>query len=117
MYQIRSKCVLIKNFTSNLNRCKSHVAIQDKTVKFTDTINLPKTNFPARLNPNQKKDVERFIREVRPVLFIVIFILNFLLNFQKHLSSLYSWQESSLKSPTYILHDGPPYGKFYTSNL
>jgi hypothetical protein len=67
MYHIRSKCALIKNLTSSFNRCKSHVATKDKTVKFTDTINLPRTNFPTRLNPNQKKEVEQFVKEVRPV--------------------------------------------------
>lgn len=67
MYHIRSKCTLIKTVVSSISRCKSHAAVQDKTVKFTDTINLPRTNFPTRLNPNQKKEVERSLIEVRPV--------------------------------------------------
>lgn len=33
-------------------------------VKYTNTINLPKTKFPGRLNANQRKDVEENIRKV-----------------------------------------------------
>ncbi|XP_070502687.1 isoleucine--tRNA ligase, mitochondrial [Chironomus tepperi] len=63
-----------------------------KKVKFTDTINLPKTKFPARLNQQQRSDVEDVIRA-------------------KHLGSLYEWQRNHLKSQKadYVLHDGPPY--------
>lgn len=35
-----------------------------ETVKYTNTINLPKTKFPGRLNANQRKDVEENIRKV-----------------------------------------------------
>lgn len=33
-------------------------------IKFTDTINLPRTKFPARLNPKQKEEVEKGVRTV-----------------------------------------------------
>jgi hypothetical protein len=36
-------------------------------IKFTDTINLPKTKFPARLNPKQKEEVEKAIRVVSQI--------------------------------------------------
>ncbi|CRK90249.1 CLUMA_CG003960, isoform A [Clunio marinus] len=62
----------------------------NKEVKFTSTINLPKTKFPARLNSTQKTQTETSIIE-------------------KHLSSLYGWQRENHKTEDYVLHDGPPY--------
>jgi len=38
---------------------------ENKKVKFTDTINLPKTKFPSRLNQQQRTDVEDVMRAVR----------------------------------------------------
>lgn len=35
-----------------------------KEVKYTSSINLPKTKFPARLNPTQRAEVEESIRAV-----------------------------------------------------
>ena len=83
---------------------------ESKKVKFTDTINLPKTKFPARLNQQQRTDIEDVIRAVRNL--ILHFIQNLILGyFQKHLSGLYKWQRNELKSSNadYVLHDGPPY--------
>lgn len=37
----------------------------EEKVKFTDSINLPKTKFPARLSANQRATVEESIRQVR----------------------------------------------------
>ena len=37
---------------------------QNKVVKYTNSINLPKTKFPSRLNPNQRSEVEESIRTV-----------------------------------------------------
>jgi hypothetical protein len=37
---------------------------EPKKVKYTDTINLPKTKFPARLNPSQREEIEKSIRAV-----------------------------------------------------
>lgn len=37
---------------------------QNKGVKYTNSINLPKTKFPARLNPTQRVEVEQSIRVV-----------------------------------------------------
>lgn len=36
-----------------------------ETVKYTNTINLPKTTFPARLSSDKRKDVEENIRKVK----------------------------------------------------
>lgn len=35
-----------------------------KPIKYTDTINLPKTKFPARLTAKKRAEVERRINEV-----------------------------------------------------
>ena len=81
-----------------------------KKVKYTDTINLPKTKFPARLNQQQRTDVEDVIRAVSNLFYAGILNFNFD-NFQGHLGNLYEWQRNHLKSPNsdYVLHDGPPY--------
>lgn len=42
-----------------------------KKVKFTDTINLPKTKFPARLNQQQRTDVEEAIRAVSKLILLL----------------------------------------------
>lgn len=58
------------------NMCLSHVFgkfirrnfktnIENKTIKYTNSINLPKTKFPTRLNPNQRAEIEAKIRNVR----------------------------------------------------
>lgn len=40
--------------------------VEEKTkIKFTDTINLPKSKFPARLNQQQRAELEDVIRTVR----------------------------------------------------
>ncbi|XP_059619412.1 isoleucine--tRNA ligase, mitochondrial [Phlebotomus argentipes] len=59
-------------------------------VKYTDTINLPKTQFPARLEAKKRLSIESEINErcFRP---------------------LYRWQNEHLQSPAFVLHDGPPY--------
>ncbi|XP_055677771.1 isoleucine--tRNA ligase, mitochondrial [Lutzomyia longipalpis] len=63
---------------------------QKAKIKYTDTINLPKTQFPARLDPKKRNLTENEINErcFRP---------------------LYRWQEENLQSPAFVLHDGPPY--------
>ncbi|CAO1418745.1 unnamed protein product [Diamesa serratosioi] len=59
-------------------------------IKFTNTINLPKTKFPARVNATQRIVTEKAIN------------LN-------HLANVYQWQETNLKNEEFVLHDGPPY--------
>lgn len=38
--------------------------VEENKIKFTDSINLPKTKFPARLNQQQRAEVEEAIRTV-----------------------------------------------------
>lgn len=52
-----------KNFKIFLRNIKTKIE-DPKKVKYTDTINLPKTKFPARLNHNQREEVEKLIRAV-----------------------------------------------------
>lgn len=37
---------------------------QSKTIKYTSSINLPKTLFPTRLNPQQRTETEKAVRTV-----------------------------------------------------
>ncbi|XP_050068503.1 isoleucine--tRNA ligase, mitochondrial [Anopheles maculipalpis] len=60
-------------------------------VKYTGTINLPKTKFPARLSVEKRTEVENQLRKTC-------------------LSELYSWNRNDLPAENeFILHDGPPY--------
>uniref|UniRef100_A0A182W2R4 isoleucine--tRNA ligase n=1 Tax=Anopheles minimus TaxID=112268 RepID=A0A182W2R4_9DIPT len=60
-------------------------------VKYTSTINLPKTKFPARLSVEKRTEVEEHLRKTC-------------------LGELYSWNRSTLSAEKeFILHDGPPY--------
>ncbi|KAG5670873.1 hypothetical protein PVAND_001106 [Polypedilum vanderplanki] len=85
-------CQINAKFWKILNRNIKTKVDESKKVKFTDTINLPKTKFPTRLNQQQRADVEEIIRT-------------------KHLNVLYNWQRENLQtqSDDYVLHDGPPY--------
>ncbi|GAB0095594.1 Isoleucyl-tRNA synthetase [Sergentomyia squamirostris] len=59
-------------------------------VKYTDTINLPKTTFPPRLETKKRNFLESELSE-------------------KCFQPLYRWQNESLQTPAFVLHDGPPY--------
>ncbi|XP_047114765.1 isoleucine--tRNA ligase, mitochondrial [Schistocerca piceifrons] len=59
--------------------------------KYSDTVNLPNTKFPARIEGRKRAERDRFIYE------------------KCRFSSLYSWQREHTKDPEFILHDGPPY--------
>lgn len=64
---IQNKARLSKissKFWKILNREIKTKVDEVKKVKFTETINLPKTKFPARLNQQQRSDVEDVIRTV-----------------------------------------------------
>ncbi|EAT38178.1 AAEL009917-PA, partial [Aedes aegypti] len=59
--------------------------------KYTDTINLPKTKFPARLSAEKRTEVQDRLRKTC-------------------FSELYAWQRENLPAEKeFILHDGPPY--------
>ncbi|XP_059226112.1 isoleucine--tRNA ligase, mitochondrial [Stomoxys calcitrans] len=59
-------------------------------VKYTSTINLPKTRFPARLSAAKRLELERSLVETT-------------------FANAYMYQQEHNKDPQYILHDGPPY--------
>uniref|UniRef100_A0A034VJ05 Isoleucine--tRNA ligase, mitochondrial n=1 Tax=Bactrocera dorsalis TaxID=27457 RepID=A0A034VJ05_BACDO len=59
-------------------------------IKYTDTINLPKTKFPNRLNAVKRLELERNLVEG-------VF------------SEAYSYQQQHNHDPAFVLHDGPPY--------
>ena len=46
--------------------------VEEPKIKYTDTINLPKTKFPARLNQNQKSDLEKSIRAVSHLIGLIL---------------------------------------------
>lgn len=60
---IKIRCLKTIKNQLNFLRLSSNAATK-KTVKYTDTINLPKSDFPARLSAAKRTDVERKINEV-----------------------------------------------------
>lgn len=54
----------IKFWKSISRNLKTKADDESKIIKFTETINLPKTKFPARLNQTQRNEVENSIRAV-----------------------------------------------------
>lgn len=65
-------------------------AAKKDVIRYTETINLPKTKMPVRLSSAKRKEVQELINT-------------------QHLSQLYNWQRENLEGPDFILHDGPPY--------
>ncbi|XP_075159796.1 isoleucyl-tRNA synthetase, mitochondrial [Haematobia irritans] len=59
-------------------------------VKYTSTVNLPKTRFPARLSTAKRLEIERTLVDTT-------------------FADAYKYQREHNKEPQYILHDGPPY--------
>ncbi|KAI8120111.1 mitochondrial, Isoleucine--tRNA ligase [Lucilia cuprina] len=59
-------------------------------IKYTTTINLPKTKFPARLSAVKRQELENKLISTT-------------------FAQTYQYQDENLKEPSYILHDGPPY--------
>lgn len=58
---------IIRNGLTHTRCCASGgIAVTEtaKPIKYTDTINLPKTKFPARLTASKRAEVERRINEV-----------------------------------------------------
>lgn len=65
---LQRAAVVVKNtFRFYGSQISAPPNITDKsTKKFTETINLPKTTFPTRLNQKQREQVEKHINEVIP---------------------------------------------------
>lgn len=55
---------IIKNNSKLYLRYLSTKQIPQKEIKYTNTINLPKTDFPSRLSAQKRKEVEQKILEV-----------------------------------------------------
>lgn len=66
IHNFRRLCQSNEKFMKYLSRnIKTKVEKeQNKGVKYTSSINLPKTKFPTRLNPTQKAEAEESIRTV-----------------------------------------------------
>ncbi|CAH4023830.1 unnamed protein product [Pieris brassicae] len=62
-------------------------SVEPKTKTYSHTILFPKTKFPARSSPLDKKHIQK----------------------EAKFAELYNWQRSCLKGPEFVLHDGPPY--------
>ncbi|XP_053686142.1 isoleucine--tRNA ligase, mitochondrial [Sabethes cyaneus] len=75
----------------NVTRRLSTKSSPKNEPKYTHTINLPKTKFPARLTGVKRNEVHEQLRQTR-------------------FSKLYEWQRNSLPNGgEFTLHDGPPY--------
>ncbi|XP_011310273.1 isoleucine--tRNA ligase, mitochondrial [Fopius arisanus] len=59
--------------------------------KYTNTVLLPQTKFPLRLNGTQRVEMDNYLLK------------------KCGFSDLYNWQRSNLSPPDFTLHDGPPY--------
>ncbi|XP_064600010.1 isoleucine--tRNA ligase, mitochondrial-like [Liolophura sinensis] len=62
-----------------------------KSKRFSDTIKLPKTDFPLSVRGNAASTREKELQKVCGF------------------DSLYSWQQAQKRKKTFVLHDGPPY--------
>ncbi|KAH8392050.1 hypothetical protein KR200_009990 [Drosophila serrata] len=78
------------------NRLYCVKAARKDAKKYTDTINLPRTKFPNRLTAAKREEQERLVLE-------------------KKIAVSYEYQEQEQqqgvdkRTPTFVLHDGPPY--------
>ncbi|XP_055551514.1 isoleucine--tRNA ligase, mitochondrial [Wyeomyia smithii] len=89
MFRNQSKLVSYRLFFL-VRRLSTKSAPKDEA-KYTHTINLPKTKFPARLTGTKRVEVHAQLRK-------------------SCFSRLYKWQRETLSEDTeFILHDGPPY--------
>uniref|UniRef100_A0A182NGD9 isoleucine--tRNA ligase n=1 Tax=Anopheles dirus TaxID=7168 RepID=A0A182NGD9_9DIPT len=88
MFQHRS--AWIAGFRAS-TRYFSTKSVPQAEIKYTTTINLPKTKFAARLSAEKRAEIEEQLRKTC-------------------LSKLYSWNRTALPAEKeFILHDGPPY--------
>ncbi|XP_015438949.1 PREDICTED: isoleucine--tRNA ligase, mitochondrial [Dufourea novaeangliae] len=62
-----------------------------KRHKYSDTVLLPRTQFPAQINGKKRIEKDKYLTT------------------KAGFSELYEWQRTHLSGPEFILHDGPPY--------
>ncbi|XP_014215047.1 isoleucine--tRNA ligase, mitochondrial [Copidosoma floridanum] len=74
-----------------LYRC--HSTQQEKLAekRYTDTVLLPKTNFPAKITGKKRVEMDMYLQD------------------KCGFAELYNWQRANLEGPDFVLHDGPPY--------
>uniref|UniRef100_A0AAG5CSK1 isoleucine--tRNA ligase n=1 Tax=Anopheles atroparvus TaxID=41427 RepID=A0AAG5CSK1_ANOAO len=88
MLQSRCGWVISTRITT---RCYATKSVAKDVAKYTGTINLPKTKFPARLNAEKRNQLEEQLRK-------------------DCFSKLYDWNRTNLPEENeFVLHDGPPY--------
>ncbi|KAF4522924.1 hypothetical protein B566_EDAN012083, partial [Ephemera danica] len=63
----------------------------DDSKKYSKTVLLPSTSFPAHVNSKERPARDELISKTC------------------QFDDLYSWQREHMKGPEFILHDGPPY--------
>ncbi|XP_061402862.1 isoleucine--tRNA ligase, mitochondrial [Musca vetustissima] len=81
---------MLRFFRTSSSRLYSIKHAPKDTVRYTNTVNLPKTRFPSRLSANKRAELERTLVETT-------------------FAKAYNYQLEHNKEPQYILHDGPPY--------
>ncbi|XP_055843625.1 isoleucine--tRNA ligase, mitochondrial [Episyrphus balteatus] len=84
---------ILKSYFSNSTNCLRYYSIKHaaKTpIKYTSTINLPKTKFPTRLSAAKRTDIEKSL-------------------IAGSFSNAYQYQKDNNQKPAFVLHDGPPY--------
>jgi hypothetical protein len=59
-----AKCASFKSITQKILMCRNLSSKVQETVKYTNTINLPKTKFPQRLSAQKRSELEDSIRKV-----------------------------------------------------
>ncbi|XP_076634653.1 isoleucyl-tRNA synthetase, mitochondrial isoform X1 [Colletes latitarsis] len=62
-----------------------------KQNQYSDTVLLPRTEFPAQLNGQKRIEKDEYLTT------------------KCGFSELYNWQRKNLSGPDFVLHDGPPY--------
>ncbi|PNF36001.1 Isoleucine--tRNA ligase, mitochondrial [Cryptotermes secundus] len=69
----------------------AHGEPERKHKKYTNTVALPRTDFPLRLDSRKRIDRDNYVHE------------------KCEFSTLYDWQRKHVQGPEFILHDGPPF--------
>ncbi|XP_055914173.1 isoleucine--tRNA ligase, mitochondrial [Eupeodes corollae] len=84
---------ILKPDLFNFTHCLRYYSIKqaaETPIKYTSTINLPKTKFPTRLSAAKRVDIEKSL-------------------IAGPFSNSYKYQKDNNHKPEFVLHDGPPY--------
>ena len=78
--------------TRHLFVCSKHQGSKkDDFKKYSQTVQLPKTSFPVKVEGKKRLERDKEIHE------------------KCNFSSMYSWQRNNRTGDEFVLHDGPPY--------